>query len=778
MHQNIDISSFYVNNVLNLELFLLAMSGVLITTLLCLKIFEKSRRKVGNSKVFSQLNYPFLPSRDYLENKFGRRISEHFRYLENINSPETLMFIDQQKKFLSRYLSHMFESRKLFALKYSELYQAEKIMCPQQHGRLYFYFKKSTNQSPYILYNSDVADQIGDVLLDPTKVCVAKGSTIEDIWISEDGQVLCYGISTANSLAMTVHVKYTNNPDEKADILYCHRNTSIVWTADNEGFYYTLYHNTFLSTFSTIFSNNHHDNNIEYPKIMYHQLGTKQRYDILLYEGDAGVSLGYHLQLSSNHNKLLITIKDKYEHKNLFHYIDISQFNRIDKATVGSCIRLIDSLEYEFEYIACYEQYVWFRTNYEADNYHIIRLEYPSSPPLTSISHSLVIVPNQSVWRDNYTIVVSELKDANLTHTAVTASSVVLLKYVRGMTHELHYVDLYYPSYGTSISGGTPTLHVASTSVPQLQPSKLFTASLGTIEGPMTSPTSSQAFFQYFSLANPGTIYIIVMGRGGDGKVEGKIDPLVKKSPNTSDVQELESKFVSCKSKDGTTIPMCLFGGDNLQSHLNSESSTNYSSAKSKPKPQLPARPPPIPCLLYVDGGFGLASTPSYSLARYLFVRHFQAMFCMVGVRGGGELGKMWHLAGRRHRKQRSVEDIIAAAEYLIKQGYTTSSQLAIQGGGHGGLLVAACVNQRPDLFSAVLLQSGIYDMVRYHRSGGGEYWLSEFGCADGSREDLDQLLSLSPLHNVGQSLSPYPAVLVCTGEFMDKACIDSHIHG
>jgi prolyl oligopeptidase len=173
------------------------------------------------------------------------------------------------------------------------------------------------------------------------------------------------------------------------------------------------------------------------------------------------------------------------------------------------------------------------------------------------------------------------------------------------------------------------------------------------------------------------------------------------------------------------------------------------------------------PTLLYSYGGFGLSMAPVFWLSKLLWLEH-GGIFALANIRGGGEYGEAWHRAGMRDQKQRSFDDFIGAAEWLIAHGYTCSEKLAIMGASHGGLLAAACLAQRPGLFRAAICEYPVADMLRYHHFTVGENWVYEFGNADMDAAQFRALYAYSPVHNIQPGVA-YPATLVLSGANDDR---------
>ncbi|MFY7670582.1 prolyl oligopeptidase family serine peptidase [Tenacibaculum sp. MEBiC06402] len=242
----------------------------------------------------------------------------------------------------------------------------------------------------------------------------------------------------------------------------------------------------------------------------------------------------------------------------------------------------------------------------------------------------------------------------------------------------------------------------------------------------------------YFSFTNYNTPSSSYKFNPKDGTYELYWKPNI--SFNSDDY---ESKQVFYNSKDGTKVPMIITYKKGLE--LNGKN----------------------PTILYGYGGFNISLTPSFSIANAVWMEQ-GGVYAVPNLRGGGEYGKEWHIAGTKMQKQNVFDDFIAAAEYLINNKYTSSDFLAIRGGSNGGLLVGATMTQRPDLMKVALPAVGVLDMLRYHTFTAGAGWAYDYGTAQDSKEMFEYLKGYSPVHNVKQGVE-YPATMVTTGDHDDR---------
>ncbi|WP_059018065.1 prolyl oligopeptidase family serine peptidase [Vibrio coralliirubri] len=258
---------------------------------------------------------------------------------------------------------------------------------------------------------------------------------------------------------------------------------------------------------------------------------------------------------------------------------------------------------------------------------------------------------------------------------------------------------------------------------------------LGTASGLGGKNEQTQLYYTFTNYVTPPTIFSF--------DVETGSSEIYQRSESPFESDKFESKQVFYTSKDGTKVPMLI----SYKKGLKLDGSN--------------------PTMLYAYGGFNVSLTPSFSgtVGSWL---ELGGVYAVPNLRGGGEYGKAWHKAGTQRQKQNVFDDFIAAAEFLIEENYTSSDTLAIRGGSNGGLLVGACMTQRPELFQVALPAVGVLDMLRYHTFTSGEGWAYDYGTSAQNKEMFEYLLGYSPVHNVVRGVD-YPATLVTTADHDDR---------
>ncbi|MEI8225638.1 MAG: prolyl oligopeptidase family serine peptidase [Bacteroidota bacterium] len=258
---------------------------------------------------------------------------------------------------------------------------------------------------------------------------------------------------------------------------------------------------------------------------------------------------------------------------------------------------------------------------------------------------------------------------------------------------------------------------------------------VGTASGFGAKKDDKEVYFSFTNYITPSTIYKLDPGTGNS--------EVYKKPVVAFNGDEYESVQVFYNSKDGTRIAMIITYRKGTQ--LNGKN----------------------PTILYGYGGFNIPVTPGFGIANALWLE-MGGIYAVANIRGGGEYGEKWHMAGTKMNKQNVFDDFIAAGEYLIEKKYTSSDFLAIRGGSNGGLLVGAVMTQRPDLMKVALPAVGVMDMLRYHTFTAGAGWAYDYGTSEESKEMFEYIYKYSPVQNVKEG-TKYPATLVTTGDHDDR---------
>ncbi|KAF4092562.1 hypothetical protein AMELA_G00022300 [Ameiurus melas] len=338
---------------------------------------------------------------------------------------------------------------------------------------------------------------------------------------------------------------------------------------------------------------------------------------------------------------------------------------------------------------------------------------------LDAPNYQVINIDLQEPERENWRTLIPQHEKDVLGFVECVNQSFLLVNYVRDVKDTLHLYEL---SSGRWI--------------------RELPLDVGTVAGLSCKKKHTDFFYKFTSFTTPGIIYHYDLSKPD-------AEPTVFRQVEVMGVQfsDYQTSQVFYPSKDGTKIPMFLVHARGLQkdgSH---------------------------PVFLYGYGGFENSIQPYYNTANLLFVRHLGGILAVANIRGGGEYGQTWHKAGTLANKQNCFDDFQCAAEFLIQQGFTTASRIAINGASNGGLLVAACVNQRPDLFGCAVAEVGVMDMLKFHKFTIGHAWTTDYGCAD-NPEQFKWLIKYSPLHNLpslDSEAPPFPAILLLTADHDDR---------
>lgn len=259
---------------------------------------------------------------------------------------------------------------------------------------------------------------------------------------------------------------------------------------------------------------------------------------------------------------------------------------------------------------------------------------------------------------------------------------------------------------------------------------------LGTV-GLSTDKDNDEVYYAFTSFTSPAAVYSYNVS-------DGSSNLLKRAEIKGFNPDDYVTEQVFFESKDGTKVPMFLTYKKGLEKNGKN------------------------PVYLYGYGGFNISLPPSFSANRLLWLEN-GGIYAQTNLRGGSEYGEKWHEGGIKQNKINVFDDFIAAAEYMINEGWTTPDDLVIEGGSNGGLLVGATVNMRPDLFKVAIPRVGVMDMMRYHLFTIGWNWASDYGTSADSKEMAEYLLSYSPLHTIKNDGTKYPAILITTADHDDR---------
>ncbi|HEX7118657.1 MAG TPA: prolyl oligopeptidase family serine peptidase [Longimicrobiales bacterium] len=443
-------------------------------------------------------------------------------------------------------------------------------------------------------------------------------------------------------------------------------------------------------------------------KLYYHRVGTPQSEDRLVYARADRPEWGFFAEVTDDGRYVLIYVSHGTDPRNRLYYVDLKDPAAPDLS--APVVPLLDDFDASYAVIGVAEAGAVGTDGADAADgaarspvFYVMTNKDAPRQRIVAIDPS---DPAPSRWR---TIVP---EGENVIQGARIIGGRLVVEYLEDASSRVRFFSL----------AGEP---LGELPLPGI-------GSVGSISG---RPEDTEMFYSFTSFLYPTTIFRYDLDTG---------ENTVFRAPEIAgfDADRYETKQVFFASKDGTRVPMFITHRKDI------------------------ALDGSNPAYLYGYGGFNISMTPSFSVANLVWLE-MGGIYAMPNLRGGGEYGEEWHQAGTKERKQNVFDDFIAAAEYLIREGYTSPSKLAIGGGSNGGLLVGAAMTQRPDLFAVAHPAVGVMDMLRFHKFTIGWAWVSDYGSAD-DPEMFPYLYAYSPYHNLKPGTC-YPATMVTTADHDDR---------
>ncbi|HEX7621005.1 MAG TPA: prolyl oligopeptidase family serine peptidase [Anaerolineales bacterium] len=623
--------------------------------------------------------YPKTPTGNQKDDYHGISVTDPYRWLEDVDSPETLAWVKAQNELTFGYLEQI-PARDRLRKHLTSLWDFSRAMTIHHRGNHYFQFRNSGLQNQDVLYVMDSPTDHGRALLDPNTFG-ADGTAALNTWsVSEDGSWLAYAISFSGSDWVEWRIRNVISGEDLPEILEWSKFSGAAWAHDGSGFYYCRYA---APTEGEVYQE------VNYNQTIYfHHLNTMQRDDILVYARADQPEWGFGPEVSNDGRYLAISVSQGTDTRNRFFYKDLQ--------TNGEVIELIPDLEAAYYFIGNDGPVFYFQTDRDAPKSRMIAIN--------------ITCPEQLQWKT----VIPEVGDTLETATIINNQFVTIY------LHDAHELLKRFALDGTSLG--------------EIQLPTLGSVTYGYASTLAGRRVDKEMFYLFHSFAYPVTVFRYDFEKG-------KSEEIFKPSIHF-DFNPYITRQVFVTSKDGTKVPMFLIHRADMK-------------ANSK-----------NPTLLYGYGGFNISQTPVFAVSRLAWLE-LGGVYAVAILRGGGEYGEEWHKGGMIHAKQNVFDDFTACAEWLIDENITSTPKLAIEGRSNGGLLVGACMTQRPDLYGACLPIVGVMDMLRFQKFTIGWAWVSDYGSSD-NLEEFNTLYSYSPYHNLKPG-TKYPPTLITTGDHDDR---------
>jgi len=624
------------------------------------------------------LRYPPAPRGNVVEDYHGTQVADPYRWMEDLDSPETRAWASAEGKVTDDYLASIKE-REPLRKRIATLYDYEKFGTPFHEGGRYFYTHNSGMQDQSVLHAIRRLGDEATLVLDPNALSPDGRLIVTGYEAGRDGRHLAYGVSEAGSDWTDWRVRDLESGKDLPDVARYTKYYKPQFTRDSKGLYY--------SAFPAPRAGQELATEDLGDAVYYHALGMPASADRLIFSDSAHPDWQYEPHLSSDGRWLVIAsgegeVGDKGVEN--IYVIDLAAGTR-------RAVQVTSGFEAAYIYVSSDAGRLYFLTTLNAPNGRVISID-PQHP-------------DRAHWRE----VIPNGADAiNLIETSVTLVGHRLL--VRTL-HDAHNRVLVYGLDG-------------------VQRGEVQLPGTGVAYGFEGRPEDEETFYAFEDVITPPTVYRYDVKSGRS--------TLFRAPKVAFDRSQFEEHQVFYPGKDGTRIPMLLTYSKELK---------------------LDGR---NPLLLHGYGGFGVSILPSFNPERIAWL-DLGGVYAIANIRGGGEYGEQWHRQAIRTHKQVVFHDFIAAAEWLIEQHYTSTPRLAIYGRSNGGLLVGACVTQRPDLYGAAVAGVGVLDMLRFNKFGQGAGWTGDYGSPQ-DPEEFKALYAYSPVHNIHAG-TKYPATLIITGD-------------
>lgn len=620
-----------------------------------------------------RVSYPSSRRAEYTEVLHGVTIADPYQWLEELNAEETQQWIEAQNAVTAAYFEQI-PQRAAIRQRLTTLWNYERYGIPFHQGQRYFFTRNNGLQNQAVLYWTTALTAEPQVLLDPNQLSADGTVALSGYAISEDGKLLAYGLSASGSDWTEWRVREVESGQDREDLLQWIKFSNAAWSHDNAGLFYSRYA-------APAAGETYKDVNY-FQKLYYHQLGTPQDADQLIYERPDQKEWAFTPGVTDDGRYLIIYVSRGTFRQNSLFYKDLADPN-------SPVVELFNRFDAAYSFIGNDGPRFYIRTDLDAPFSRVIAVDLHQ--------------PEQ--WQE----ILAESQDA------LSAVTLFNNQLIATYLHDAH----------SQVKRFTKTGELVH---------EIALPGIGSVSGFWGHQDDTETFYYFTSFTAPGAVYHYDLATG---------QSTIFHQPELDfDPAHYETKQVFYSSKDGTRVPMfiCHKKGITLDGSN--------------------------PTYLYGYGGFNIPLTPNFSSSLLVWME-MGGVFVQANLRGGGEYGQAWYQAGTLERKQNVFDDFIAAAEWLIANGYTSTPKLAIGGGSNGGLLVGACLTQRPELFGACLAAVGVLDMLRFHKFTIGWAWVSDFGSPD-DPEQFKELLAYSPYHNLKPGTA-YPATLITTGDHDDR---------